>query len=156
MKAFYYMDERRYSPAGPSVHFYSEGPGTGAASAGRYTPSAQQSDQFSEYELYDISDWDSYDAAPITAETVNVARRFYNSLPRSAGKPDIAPGNDGTIGFEWRSGPPSDRTIIFIEVGPGNVIRASRYRAGHPVQRLGQASLGTGVANLLYAVFSSE
>jgi hypothetical protein len=153
MSMTYYVDDRpRYSSASrPAVI----SPSTVAAdSTGRYTPAVQGPDEFSEYELYDIPDWDGYGADPISAETVNAARRLYRLLPRSAGRPDIAPGSDGTIGFEWRSGAVSDRTITFIEVGPGNRIRASRYYAGRSVLR--HTPMGTSVISFMSTLFPSN
>ena len=93
--------------------------------AARYSPT-KVIDEFSDYEAYDFAGWDGYLAVPIGAETLRAARRFKQLLPRRVPKPDIAPGADGTIGFEWRSGPPSRRTVTFIEIGPGDAVKALR------------------------------
>jgi hypothetical protein len=41
-------------------------------------------------------------------------------LPDTFGTPDVAPGSDGTIGFEWifEEGPLKK---LFIDIGPGQV-----------------------------------
>ena len=72
------------------------------------------------YDRYAVPNWDGYDADPITAETLSAARKFMTMLPATLGKPDIAPGADGTIGFEWilASGP---LRKLFIDIGPGGI-----------------------------------
>jgi hypothetical protein len=72
------------------------------------------------YEVYAGRNWDSYDAEPITAETLAAARRFIRMLPTSLGDPAIAPGADGTIALEWifKSRP---LRKLFIDIGPGNL-----------------------------------
>lgn len=87
-------------------------------------------DRFTDYESYDVSGWDGYDADPITADTLRVARHFAQSLPRHVPSSDIAPGADGTIGFEWRIGRHSDVVAIFVEVGPGDNMGAFKERNG--------------------------
>lgn len=55
-------------------------------------------DDLSDYEDYDFEDWDGYGGKPITAETLALARAINDLLKQP---PHIAPGGDGTIGFEW-------------------------------------------------------
>jgi hypothetical protein len=76
-------------------------------------------DLFEGYELYEYSDWDGYGAEPITKETVRAARQILAILPKHFPPPDIAPGADGGIGFEWAFQNGSIRKI-FIDIGPGN------------------------------------
>lgn len=55
-------------------------------------------DDLSQYEDYDFEGWDGYGGKPITAETLALARAINDLLKQP---PAIAPGGDGTIGFEW-------------------------------------------------------
>ena len=93
---------------------------------GTYYAAVTGSDQFSDYEGYNFSDWDGFGAVAIAEETIHAARRFYSLLPRRVPRPDIAPGADGTIGLEWRFGPSTGRTVTFIEIGPGDAVKAFR------------------------------
>ena len=72
------------------------------------------------YEGYSTGNWDSYDAEPITAETLAAARRFISMLPTTLGDPEIAPGANGTIALEWIF---TDRSLrkLFIDVGPKSI-----------------------------------
>jgi hypothetical protein len=72
------------------------------------------------YERYSVPNWDGYDAEPISAETISAARSFLKMLPTRLGSPDIAPGSDGTIGFEWIFEDQKTRKL-FIDIGPGRV-----------------------------------
>lgn len=83
----------------------------------RYSAVHSESDEFSEYELYNVPDWDGFGAQPITAEVVKTARRFSKILDRAIMRPDIAPGANGTIGFEWRTMSPE--SLVFVEVSDG-------------------------------------
>jgi hypothetical protein len=109
-------------------------------------------DDFSEYEALDERGWDGYDAEPITAETVIAARRFNDRWPRSVRSPDIAPGSDGTIGFEWRLGKDESRTTIQIEVGPGDIICGRRERSGR-VEHFQPRPLNIGTYLLIKSFF---
>lgn len=53
------------------------------------------------YEGYNCRNWDGYDAEPISPETLAYARKLLEIMPDTLGWPDIAPGGDGSIGFEW-------------------------------------------------------
>jgi hypothetical protein len=57
--------------------------------------------ELSGYEDYNSANWDGYGAQPVKPETLNVARIIAAMLREP---PDIAPGGDGSIGFEWVSG----------------------------------------------------
>ncbi len=87
-----------------------------------YTSPRRIADRFTEYELYDVDDWDGYGALPISRETVESARRFFLQIPRRFDYVDIAPGSDGTIGFEWRFGTGLNRSFVLIDVGPGEIL----------------------------------
>jgi hypothetical protein len=76
------------------------------------------SDPFEGYESFEIPNWDGYDAHPVTKETVQAARRLLGLIPRDFPDPDIAPGSDGGIGFEWVLENSSIRKL-FIDIGPG-------------------------------------
>jgi hypothetical protein len=108
--------------------------GSGAVpQTGLHEPSElTTNDEFSEFELYDISDWDGYGADPITASTIATARSFYRMLPRILPPPDIAPGADGTIGFEWRLGSKETYKLFFVDIGPGEYIAG--YSEGMDVE----------------------
>ena len=67
---------------------------------------------------FEIANWDGYDAHAVTKETVQAARRLLGLIPRDFPDPDIAPGSDGGIGFEWVLENSSIRKL-FIDVGPG-------------------------------------
>lgn len=54
-----------------------------------------------EYEGYNVGNWDGYGAEPIKPETLAFAQKLAALLER---KPDDAPGGDGSICWEWRSG----------------------------------------------------
>lgn len=57
-----------------------------------------ESDRFDGYEQYNFRGWDGYDGLPITPETLRLAKAIDSLLSEP---PHIAPGGDGTIGFEW-------------------------------------------------------
>ena len=76
------------------------------------------SDPFEGYESFETANWDGYDAQPITKETVQAARRLLGLIPRHFPEPDIAPGSDGGIGFEWVL-ENSSICKLFIDIGPG-------------------------------------
>ena len=87
------------------------------------------------YEAYAHSNWDGYDAEPISPETLRAARFFLSMLPETLGEPDIAPGADGTIGLEWSF---TDRPLrkLFIDIGPGAVWGGYWRRANGETQTI--------------------
>jgi hypothetical protein len=122
--------------------------------AGAYRSDAiSRPDELAEYEQYTITGWDGFDAEPISSETVLAARRFKRALPRNIDKPDIAPGADGTIGFEWRQGPTRDRVVLFVEIGPGATIRASKVSRDR-VRRWPSRHIGVGTYAIIDELFS--
>jgi hypothetical protein len=85
-------------------------------------------DPFSEFlAAYGDDDWDGCGAVALSAEVLASARSFYRHitlfLRTALPRPLIAPGADGSIGFQWhfQSG---EYTKIFVELRPGNVIRS--------------------------------
>jgi hypothetical protein len=86
------------------------------SSAGTLAPP----DSLDGFGQYATDNWDGYGAQAITAETIAAARRFIRAMPVAYGPPDVAPGNDATIGLEWYF---SNRPIrkLFIDIGPGGV-----------------------------------
>jgi hypothetical protein len=87
-------------------------------------------DPLAHFETYSARDWDGYGAEPIAKDTIEAARLFLQMLPDSFGRPDIAPGSDGTIGLEWvfDEGPLKK---LFVDIGPGQVWSAYwRRRSG--------------------------
>jgi hypothetical protein len=76
-------------------------------------------DSFDGYDNYEVADWDGYGAEAITRETVRAAREMLGFIPKNFPEPEIAPGADGSIGFEWIPGDSSIRKL-FIDVGPGS------------------------------------
>jgi hypothetical protein len=124
-----------------------------AVGASRYSSTAPVPDEFSGYELYKVPDWDGYGAEPITSETVQAARSFKLLLPMDAPQPDIAPGGDGTIGFEWRSGSPGMRSLILVDIGPGDLITPRRVNEAGRIERLEPTQLGTGARALVAQLF---
>ena len=90
-----------YSSTG-SGHSVTAGRGVHGVGAGRYVVDTNAEDIFTEYESYNIRGWDGYDADPISSRTVETARSLNRLIPLTVRNPDVAPGPDGTIGFEWR------------------------------------------------------
>ena len=68
---------------------------------------------------YSMQNWDGYNADPINQATIDAAELILANLPSAFGSPDIAPGADGSIGFEWiiEAGP---LRKLYIDIGPGN------------------------------------
>lgn len=95
----------------------------------------RSADNFSEYQDYNIPNWDGENAHPISTATIETARRFSRLLPRDTPAPDIAPGADGTIGFEWRMGSKEHREFVLIEVGVDNLVRARKISENGTVSR---------------------
>lgn len=80
-------------------------------------------DPFKGYEKFAQADWDGDGAEPISHATVTWSKMMLAILPSNLGKPDIAPGADGKIGFEWiRDKGELDR--LFLDIGPGSQWRA--------------------------------
>ncbi|MGV7215909.1 hypothetical protein [Bradyrhizobium sp. UFLA05-112] len=122
--------------------------------SGRYLPHANVEDEFTEYEGYDQPDWDGYGAEPISRETVRAARSFSRLLPPSVLKPDVAPGADGTIGFEWRFGFGSTREFVLVDVGPGGRVVARRVAADGIIKNFPHTTLTTGAKALINELFA--
>jgi hypothetical protein len=97
---------------------------TPAVGARQYSAEAFARDEFAELESYDFADWDLNGAEPITAETLRIAREFRDRLPLDWPRPDIAPASDGTIGLEWRILGDSIVEFAYVDVGPGDTIKA--------------------------------
>jgi hypothetical protein len=100
--------------------------------------SARGEDPLAGFEEYDFSGWDGERAEPIQAATIRNARRFFDfllTLPREGTAPNVSPGADGTIGFEWR--PPSGGLKkLFVEIRPDDTVRAYWvYRDGQMEKR---------------------
>lgn len=93
--------------------------------------------------------WDGYDAEPLKRSTVNVARQIKGHLLTYNRRfyPHIAPGGDGTIGFEFYSvdGPIRD---LFIEARPDNSIRAYWIDALGEMEHLPPTEPHTALENL--------
>jgi hypothetical protein len=110
-------------------------------------------DEFTEYEDYNFSGWDGMTAEAISAETVQAARSFARLLPRELRPADIAPGADGTIGFEWRTGSTDQRVITLVDIGPGARVFARRlFSSGQTVQ-YGVTTIWTGADALIKQLF---
>lgn len=108
-------------------------------------------DRFADFEEeYGELGWDGYDAQPIRTDVIAAARRFYGFLApylRSGPHPNIAPGSDGTIGFEWRTSGASIRKL-FVEIRPDGNLRAYWVREGGGIDRLPVRPLGLAMPNL--------
>lgn len=111
-------------------------------------------DEFSDYESYNVPDWDGYGAAPVTGETVRAARDFKGLFPLHIPTGDVAPGADGTIGFEWRRGSPANRVYILVDIGPGDKVVGRRVEANGDVRRYPETRIGTGARSLIHRLFS--
>lgn len=93
----------------------------------------RQLDPFDGFDVeYSEPGWDGDDARPISAATLLSARRFHaflSTVERDLPVPNIAPGPDGTIGFEWRL---RNGVIkkLFVEIRDGDLMRAYWLRSG--------------------------
>jgi hypothetical protein len=110
-------------------------------------------DRFTDYESYDVNDWDGYGALPISRETVESARRFVLQIPRRFGSVDIAPGSDGTIGFEWGFGAGLNRSFVLIDVGPGDLVSARKIDPSGKITLYSPTRVGTGAESIISQLF---
>src|SRR5215204_2402955 len=85
---------------------------------------------------YANPNWDGFGADPIADETVASARRFHQFAATFArgSEPNIAPGSDGTVGFEWRSQGSAIRKL-FVEIRPDGTLRAYWVRQSGAIER---------------------
>jgi hypothetical protein len=74
-------------------------------------------------------------------------------LPRELRSADIAPGADGTIGFEWRTGSGDQRIVTIIDVGPGDRIVARRLFSNEKTIEYDQTKVRTDAAALIKPLF---
>ena len=107
-------------------------------------------DQFTPYEVYDFPGWDGDDAAPISREVVDSARRLHAQLPRDIPPAEVAPGPDGTLGFEWNMLGP---VRVVVEIGPGATVRAYRNVRGK-VDQFPRELIAIGAYRITRDVFS--
>lgn len=77
------------------------------------------------YEAYADEDWDGLGARSITADVLIAARKLSSRLPAQFSAPHIAPGADGSIGFEWHFASGWVRKV-FIDILPDLSVRAYR------------------------------
>lgn len=154
MSEAYGLRDDQVSASG-GVYFEDWARPASTAERGGYEAASVTPDQFSPYEDYDFAGWDGDEAEPILAATVRAARYFNNSLPRDVTRPDVAPGVDGTIGFEWRLGRGESRVSIFVEVAAGNRIRAQR-KCNDRVERWDWQAVGVGAYRLVEELFQSN
>ncbi len=143
-----------YTTVSGTIATFPQGQATVGVTGISYHPTAHQDDRLTEYESYDVAGWDGYDAHPITAETVRSARHFLRELPRGFPLADVAPGADGTIGFEWRLVRDVD-AVVYVEVGPGPVIQAFRETRGGK-EREPRAPTGIGVYKIVDRFFKGS
>jgi hypothetical protein len=136
-----------------SIQFSSIGATSVSAGDVIYKIEPRKPDRFTEYELYDVDDWDGYGARPISQVTVDSARRFYWQIPRRFAYVDVAPGADGTVGFEWRFGTARTRSFIFIDIGPGDVVTAREVNPGGKITQYPPTRVGPGAENLIAQLF---
>jgi hypothetical protein len=116
-------------------------------------PLPRAPDRFTDYELYDVDDWDGYGALPISRETVENARRFFLQIPRRFDYVDIAPGSDGTIGFEWRFGTGLNLSFVLIDVGPGDLVSARKIDPSGKITSFPLTHVGICSDNILSQLF---
>jgi hypothetical protein len=148
----------RPKPAGGSSRYKrpNEEPSVAAVEARYYQSEESNNDEFTEYELHNFPDWDGAGAEPITIGTVAAARRVRRLLPRRV-MPHIAAGADGTIGFQWETGGSQDGVINFIEIGPDDQIKASRFHADGRVEAWERGRVGVRqYANLIWLFPDNE
>ena len=129
------------------------GPASNVAGVVTYISPPRMADRFTDYELYDVDDWDGYGALPISRETVESARRFFLQIPRRFDRVDIAPGSDGTIGFEWRFGTGLNLSFVLIDIGPGELVSARRIDPGGKITSFLPSHVGPGAESLISQLF---
>lgn len=150
--AFDYTDDdaSRYNPASGTISVGYDtimGKAVGGATAFLRT---RVPDRFTEFDLYDVRNWDGYDAEPISQDTVNAARQFDALLDRKcAANAEIAPSGDGTIGFEWQT----PTALIYCDIGPGKVISARKIYGDGKVE-LYEATIGVDADTLIRNLFA--
>ena len=81
-------------------------------------------EEVEELRAYNIPNWDGYDALPIQPHTVDIALTLSHVLS-SDNPPDIAPGADGSIGFEW---PLPNNNLLTICVSADGAITGKLVR----------------------------
>ncbi|BBC00116.1 hypothetical protein [Bradyrhizobium elkanii] len=108
------------------------------------------SDPFEGFDLYAQPNWDGFDALPVLPETVATAKDLYRFIEpelRDLKRPNIAPGSDGTIGFEWHYRG-AEIKKLFIEVQPGRQVRAYWVRSNGVIERLPRGDLANALPGL--------
>jgi hypothetical protein len=119
--------------------------------AAAFTAFNNPPDPLAGFSAYNQANWDGFDAEPITKQTVAAARRLIGNLPHTYGAADIAPGADGTIGFEWHP-EPGPLKKLYIDVGPGAVWRAYWQRkngeSGHVAKKPVDIAIETDLKDL--------
>ena len=83
-------------------------------------------DPFQDFDTaYSVGDWDGCGAIGLSPEVLACAKSYYSHighyLRRSLPKPLIAPGPEGTIGFQWHF-KAGDYEKIFVEILPNEMI----------------------------------
>lgn len=66
------------------------------------------------FDAYMSGGWDGDDAAPITPLALACALEWLRALPFWVPNPEVAPGADGSIGFEWAY----DFGSLYVDVQP--------------------------------------
>ncbi len=97
---------------------------------------------------YAIADWDGYGAQAISKETFSLAEKVFDSLPPELGPADISPGNDGSIGFEWRVCPLVK--ALYIEVEPSYC----RPAKGPPFKKRASGTIESNIKEQLKALIT--
>jgi hypothetical protein len=108
-------------------------------------------DPFDGFDQYAEADWDGAGARPITAETLAAARRVYTFIEphlRKLKAPNLAPGADGTIGFEWYHQGGRIKKL-FIEVQADDNVRAYWVRSSGKIEK-------NDAKKLKFAIYSIE
>ncbi len=111
------------------------------------TPKVKANDPFEGFDSYAEANWDGIDAMPVLPETLATARALYRFIEpelRSVKKPNIAPGSDGTIGFEWHYRG-AEIKKLFIEVQIGGQVRAYWVRSNGNIDRQPRSDLSTAL-----------
>ena len=80
------------------------------------------------YDECSESNWDGYDAFPITAGAYEEALSLLRALPSDLPMPEIVPEPDGSIGLEWQQGP--DRIFAVSVSGKGVIVYAGLFGKG--------------------------
>lgn len=88
------------------------------------------------FEQYITPGWDGEDAAALHPSDLDFARNLLREIGPYMGKPDAAPGADGSICMEWIAGTEYGFNKMFLDIGPGDrVLTYARFGDRQGIER---------------------